>query len=94
MKEPDFIYTRDLCDRYTFSCVNFAARSGRRSALALILSSLLAGTGPAWAVCTTSGGVQTDSGTLAPNSGETVDCLVHTWKTPVGSPTLYPLEEP
>jgi outer membrane autotransporter protein len=74
MKEPVFIYTRDLCDRYTFSCVNFAARSGRRSALALILSSLLAGTGPAWAVCTTSGGVQTDSGTLAPNSGETVDC--------------------
>ncbi|MGD9254520.1 MAG: autotransporter domain-containing protein, partial [Chromatiales bacterium] len=46
----------------------------RPSALALILLSLLGGTGPAWAVCTTSGGVSADSGTLAPNSGETVDC--------------------
>jgi len=41
-----------------------------------LLATLLAGAAPVWAVCTTTGGVSASSGTLVPNSGETVDCTL------------------
>ncbi|MGG7643711.1 autotransporter domain-containing protein [Rhodovulum sp. YNF3179] len=56
------------------AAARFTKASRRHSALALVALGLLGGTGPAWATCTISGGASSASGTLVPNSDDTVDC--------------------
>lgn len=56
------------------AAARFTKASRRHSALALVALGLLGGAGPASAACTTSGGASSASGTLVPNSGDTVDC--------------------
>lgn len=72
MKISCFFEQRDFDNRIRPQA-NYAEGLLRGSALALIVSSLLVTT-PAQAACTITGGVSADSGTLAPNDGDSVFC--------------------